>query len=221
MNHSIQVKELENKYLKHILTILRDKKTDCSTFRSLVKEAGRFIAYEISNFMETEKVTIETPLNVKAEGLKIKNMKNIILVAILRASLPMINGALDVFYTANVGFVSAKRVETEEIDPSLDMDVRIDYYNLPPVSEKVLVIMDPMLATGSTLIRVLKKIYSQGKPQKTYIASIIATPYGIKRILDEFPDVTIITIQIDKELNKQGYIVPGLGDAGDRSFNCL
>ncbi len=186
-----------------------------------MRVVGRFMAYEISNYLDLEKVKVETPLGVVAHGYKLKDMDQVILVAILRASLPMINGALEVFYNANVGFISAKRIENGDLSPDLEMEVRIDYFNLPPVNGKTLIIMDPMLATGSTLIKVLRKIYEVGSPKNVYIASIISTPVGIEKLLKEFNNIRIFTLAVDEKLNKKGYIVPGLGDAGDRSFNCI
>ncbi len=179
------------------------------------------MAYEISNHLNLKPVKVETPLGVKAHGFQLAGMENIILVAILRASLPMIHGALEVFYNANVGFISAKRIENGGFLSNLEMEVRIDYFNLPPVDEKTLIVMDPMLATGSTLMRVLKKIYEAGSPKGVYIASIIATPIGIEKLTKEFSDIKIFTLAVDEKLNSKGYIVPGLGDAGDRSFNCI
>ena len=212
---------LKNNFLKHVLTMLRDKSTPCHRFRELVKTVGRFMAYEISNYLDLEEVNVETPLGVRAQGFKLNEMQNIILVAILRASLPMISGALEVLYNANVGFISAKRLEDDNVSPNFEMEVRIDYFNLPPVDGKTLIIMDPMLATGSTLVKVLRRIHEAGSPKNVFVASIIATPIGIERLTKEFGNLKIFTLAVDKRLNDKGYIVPGLGDAGDRSFNCI
>ena len=219
MGHSNLIKVIENPILLQLLTELRDRNTDCTRFREILNLMGMLLAYEISKSFETEKIKVRTPLNVDADGFKLKDFDNIVLVAVLRASVPMINGAAMIYEKAKIGFISAKRIEGV-MSENLEMEVRVDYSNLPNVDGKVVIVMDPMLATGSTLIRILEKIFENGKPKKVIIVSVIATEQGASRIIKKFADVDLYTVAVDKKLNSRGYIVPGLGDAGDRAFDC-
>ena len=213
------VKILDNPFLQQILTELRSKYTRCGRFRELLKIVGFLSAYEIARLLEVEEVNVETPLNVVTKGNKIKDFNNIVLIAILRASIPMVQGALKIFNNARVGFISAKRVESE-MPKNLEMEVIIDYINLPDLNDHIVIIMDPMLATGSTLIEVIKRIKKRGNPKMIIISSVISTEAGINRVKSQYGDVIFTTLAIDEKLNSKGFIVPGLGDAGDRAFNC-
>ncbi|MGQ4892160.1 MAG: uracil phosphoribosyltransferase [Candidatus Njordarchaeia archaeon] len=210
---------VDNLFLQHMLVELRDKNTKCPRFRHILNLMGEFMAYEISKILDVQETDVLTPLGVSAKGYRIRDYYDIVLIAILRASIPMIFGATHVFEEAEIGFISAKRIEGE-MSENFEMEVKVEYSNLPNLGGKVVIIMDPMLATGSTLVKILKQIYQNGKPKKVIIASVIATMQGIKRIKRSFSDVIFFTIAIDEKLNSKGYIVPGLGDAGDRAFNC-
>ncbi len=193
---------------------IRNKNTTPADFRINLKRIGSYLAYEASKFLETEELSTETPLGI-AYFNKIKN--NIVIITILRAAVPMSEGVLEVLNRAKVGIISAARGKQLQDDGK---DFRIDsmYSNIPILEGKNVIIVDPMIASGSTLTFTLKEIENK-KPLKIIVLCAIASQFGIERIQEEFPEVIILVGAIDKELNKKGYIVPGLGDAGDRAFN--
>ena len=207
-------KILTHPYLQSLLTKLRDKNTKYSVFRDIVRDSGRYIAYEISRELDFKKVTVETPLGI-AEGLVF--CSDIVLIMILRASLPLVDGMMEIFKHARVGVVSAKRIEEKKENNTI-FNVVIPYERIPDVDGKTVIIADPMLATATTMIEILKRVKERGKPKKLIIATLIASEYGVNRIERLHPDAQIYTLAIDKELNENGYIIPGLGDAGDRAF---
>lgn len=139
------------------------------------------------------------------------------LIAILRAALPLVEGFSEVFEEAPIGFVVAKRKEKSGSE-SIDFDVEITYIKIPTIENRIVIIPDPMLATSSTLITVLDKILKYGKPKRIIFCGVIASKYGINRIKSVYPHVEIYTVAIDEKLDSHGFIVPGLGDAGDRAF---
>ncbi|AWR97205.1 uracil phosphoribosyltransferase [Acidianus sulfidivorans JP7] len=203
----------------HILTQLRNKDTDQINFRKGMVRLGRLLGYEIANTMDYEIVEVETPLGVKAKGIRIFDMDNVVIINILRAATPLVEGLLKAFPAARQGVITARRKEFEGTAPPKEMDVEISYEKIPKIKENIdnVIISDPMVATASTMIKVINKI-ANANPKRLYIASVIASEYGVKRILEQYPDIYFFTIAIDQELNNKGYIVPGLGDAGDRSF---
>ena len=210
---------INHSYVQELLTILRDKNTKYYTFREILEELGYIIGLEIVKNMETSEVYVETPLNVKAKGLKIIDKDNVVLINILRASVPLVNGMLKIFRKAKIGFVAARRIEDKISYDSEGMkfEIELSYMNIPKISEHdTVIIPDPMVATASTILEVIPLILSKGKPKRLVIASIIITPEAIKKIKNHFSKVEIYTTSIDPELNSRGYIVPGLGDAGDR-----
>ncbi len=202
-----------------ILTQLRDKKTDSTTFRKGLVRLGRLIGYEIANTMDYKKVEIETPLNVKAEGIRIYDLENVIVVSVLRAATPLVEGLLKAFSAAKLGVIGASRREYEGKEIPNSMEIDVFYKKIPPIRKGIdnVIIADPMVATASTLLKVLPEI-AIAKPKRICIASVLASDYGIKRIMKNYKQVDIFTVAVDKELNNRGYIVPGLGDAGDRAF---
>ena len=214
-----RVKVLENKVLRHYLTVLRDKRTNCIRFREVIEKIGLLMAYEIAEVLEIDKVDIDTPIVNGVVGERLIGVNKTTLIGVLRAGLHMVIGALRVLEGAKVGFVSAKRIESSKND-SIDFNVRIDYINVPNLDSENVIIMDPMLATGSTMLRVISRLLELGEPNRLILASIISTPIAISRVLDRFKKLSIYTIAIDEELNDKGFIVPGLGDAGDRLYNC-
>ena len=193
---------------------VRNKDTTTADFRVNLKQIGRYLAYEASEFLETEELVTETPLGI-ASFKQIKN--NIVIITILRAALPMSDGVLEVLHRAKVGIISASRGKQLQEDGK---DFRIDswYSNIPPLNDKIVIVVDPMIASGSTLLFTLQEIKNQN-PLKIIILCAITSQFGADRIKKEFPDVEILAGAIDYELNEKGYIVPGLGDAGDRAFN--
>lgn len=203
----------------HILTQLRNKDTDQINFRKGLVRLGRLIGYEIANTMDYEIVEVETPLGVKAKGVKIYDMENVVIINILRAATPLVEGLLKAFPAARQGVITARRKEFTSSEPPKEMEVEISYEKIPKIKENVdnVIISDPMVATGSTMLKVIERIV-KNNPKRIYIASVIASEYGLRRILEKYPNIYFFTISIDPELNNSGYIVPGLGDAGDRAF---
>ena len=193
---------------------LRDKNTSPAQFRITLKRMGNFLAYEASKHFDTKISSVETPLG-KANFEEQKD--DIVVISILRAALPMSEGVLEILPDAAVGVISTSRGKMLENDGT---DFRIDcaYINIPYLEEKVAIIVDPMLASGSTMLFLLKQIENQ-KPKKIIILCAIAAKFGIERILEHYPEALILAGAIDPILNDKGYIVPGLGDAGDRAFN--
>jgi len=211
---------IDNPYLQEMLTRLRDKNTSYVDFRKILEELGYLLGIELSRSLTLEEVYVETPLRVKARGIRIKDVDNIVLIAILRASLPFIWGLLKAYPKAKLGIIVARRVEehVKYTSEGMVFDVEISYENTPYINENtVVIIADPMIATGSTIRKVLLRI-RENKPKKVIIVSVIATNYAIKRISEVYDKIEFYTLSIDKELDSRGYIIPGLGDAGDRSF---
>jgi len=141
-------------------------------------------------------------------------MKNILIVNVLRAAIPLVDGLLKVFPEARVGIVSAFR------GPAPQFDISIDYIRIPKIKkDDIVLIADPMVATGSTMLRVLEELEKFGTPKRKIVACVITTDYAIDRLEKEHSQVEIYTAAIDQKVDEHGYIIPGLGDAGDRSFS--
>ncbi|MEM3833261.1 MAG: uracil phosphoribosyltransferase [Thermoprotei archaeon] len=211
------VKVIDHPLAKVILTQLRDKNTKQIGFRKGLVKLGRLIGYELIKTMKLEEVEVETPLMVKAKGYRIPDLDHIIIINVLRAATPLVEGLLKALPDAKQGIVAIKRIEER---PGIEnITVQKFYVKIPSISiEDIVIVADPMLATGSTISSVIAEVLSVGKPKRLIVVSVIATEYGIKKILDSYPSVEIITVVIDPELNEHGYIIPGLGDAGDRAF---
>ncbi len=204
-----------NPYLHHLLLQLRDRETDMDRFRDLLEDVGRFMAYEMAEEFPKKEEEVITPLGEKARGPWIQEDK-ITVVAVLRAAFPMAYGFLKVLKRAKLGVVGAKRVEDEEAyKKNYEFEIIMNYENIP--ENPYYIVVDPMFASGSTLERVLERIYER-KPEKVLVATLISTPFAIDRIEKKFPDARIYTVAVDEKLDERGYIVPGLGDAGDRAF---
>jgi uracil phosphoribosyltransferase len=203
----------------HFLTQLRSKNTDQINFRKTLVRLGRIIGYEILNTLDYTTVEVETPLGTKAKGVYIYDLENVVIINILRAATPLVEGLLKALPTARLGVVAASRKETEVSNGfPQDMEVEIFYSKIPQISSKDnVIIADPMIATASTMRKVINLIKPYN-PKRIYVVSVIISEYGLRRILSEFPDINIFTISVDPELDNRGYIIPGLGDAGDRAF---
>jgi len=212
------IKILENNYLQSLLTILRDRKTNFVIFRETVKEIGKFMAYEIAKELNYSDVSVETPLGI-AKGKK--RQDEIVLIIVLRAALPLIHGMMEVFKDSYLGVIAAKRIENDGDHAGLDFGVEISYIKIPNINNKVIIIADPMLATGSTMISILSRLKELGKPKRIILATIISARPGVERVKKIHGDVDIYTLAVDDKLNDDGYIVPGLGDAGDRAFGTV
>ncbi|MDI6644964.1 MAG: uracil phosphoribosyltransferase [Methanobacteriaceae archaeon] len=196
---------------QEILSKIRRKGIDSVRFRAGVVEIGRLISYEFINTMEREPVEVETPLGF-AEGIKIKNINDVVVISILRAAIPLVDGIMRVFPEAQCGVVGAWRGD----EPPFR--VKMDYIKIPSLDDKIVIVADPMLATGNTMNTILKTIKNYGKPKRLVLFNIISTEEGIAKIINNHPEIEIYTCSIEKELSEEGYIIPGLGDAGDIAF---
>ncbi len=194
------------------LTLLRDKQTNQVAFRKAIYRLGRYMAYEFLRTMETQKVEVETPL-ARASGGRVKGDDKIVIILVLRAAIPFVEGMYKNFPMARTGVISAWRGKPPEFL------IEVNYAKIPEIRrEDVVVIADPMLATGHTLREVAGKVVAMGKPKRLAFFSVISTMQGIEYVAKSFPKAEFYTCAVDPELNNHGYIVPGLGDAGDRAF---
>lgn len=195
--------------IKHKLTFIRDKNTGSKEFRELITEVSTLMGYEVTRDLALEEVEIETPI-CKMKSYVIAG-KKVGLVPILRAGLGMVDGMLNVIPAARVGHVGLYR------DPETFLPVEY-YCKLPQdVHERELILLDPMLATGGSAAAAIQFLKDRGA-KNIKLVNIIAAPEGIKAVQDAHPDVDIYVAAIDEKLNDHMYIVPGLGDAGDRLF---
>lgn len=203
------VTEFTHPLIMHKISLIRDKNCGTREFRTVIGEIATLMGYEILRDLETELVEIETPME-KAMVPIIKG-KKLAVVPILRAGLGMVDGILSLVPTAKVGHVGMYRDE-ETLQPK-------EYYcKLPEdIDQRLVLIVDPMLATGGSADAAIEFVKKQGAKQIKF-ASIIAAPEGIKMLTEKHPDIQIYCGSIDRQLNENGYILPGLGDAGDRIF---
>ncbi len=203
------VTEVRHPLVQHKLSYLRDKETPTVLFRQLVEEVTLLLTYEATKDLPTEDVMIETPLEV-APFPRVAG-KKVAVCPILRAGLGMLDGVLSLISGARVGFIGLYRNE-ETLQP-------VEYYvKLPAdVAERDVILLDPMLATGNSTAHAVKLVKDAGATSVRLIA-IIAAPEGVERVLEAAPEVQIVVAGIDPGLKRRGYIVPGLGDAGDRLY---
>lgn len=208
-NNNENVMILEHPLITHKISMLRDKNTGTNEFRKLIEEISMLMGYEALRDLPTMKVEIETPIE-KCMSPVIAGRK-LAVVPILRAGLGMVNGILALTPSAKVGHIGLCRNE-ETHEPE-------EYYcKLPtPIDERIIVVTDPMLATGGSAAEAVKLIKQHGGKTIKFM-SIIAVPEGIDRLMEEHPDIQLYVGQLDRCLNENAYICPGLGDAGDRIF---
>ena len=200
---------VEHPLVQHKLTLMRDKATPTNQFRQLLREISHLIAYEVTRNLPTEYRSIETPMmEMKAPVLAGKKLA---LISILRAGNGLLDGVLELIPSARVGFVGLYRDE-ETLQP-------VQYYFKAPdnMSERVVIAVDPMLATGNSSVAAIDLLKQAGARDIKFLC-LLAAPEGIARMQDAHPDVDIVTAAIDEKLSDIGYILPGLGDAGDRMF---
>jgi len=200
---------LDHPLIQHKLTLIRDERTGSKEFRELVEEVAMLMAYEVTEDFPLKEISINTPVGpVKAK--KISGRK-VGIVPILRAGLGMVNGMLRLIPTAKVGHVGLYR-DPDTLQP-------VEYYcKLPTdVTERDLIVIDPMLATGGSASAAIQFLKDRGV-KSIKLVCLIAAPEGIKKVREDHDDVNIYTAAVDEKLNDHGYIVPGLGDAGDRLF---
>jgi uracil phosphoribosyltransferase len=200
---------VDHPLVQHKLGLLRDKTTPTQVFRQLVDELTLLLTYEATKDMATEESEIETPLE-RTTVQRISG-KKVAVCPILRAGVGMLDGVLSLISGARVGFIGLYRNE-DTLEP-------VEYYvKLPQdIAKRDVLILDPMLATGNSTAAAVATVKRAGAHSIRLIA-IIAAPEGIERLQSEHPDVAIVVAAIDRELNERGYIVPGLGDAGDRLY---
>lgn len=204
-----KVVEVNHPLVLHKLAYLRNKDTGAKAFRDLVSEIATLLAYEVTRDLEMEDVEIETP--ICKTTCKMIAGKKLAIVPILRAGLGMVDGMLNLIPAAKVGHIGLYRDE-ETLKP-------VEYFcKLPEdIAEREVIVVDPMLATGGSAIDAVTLLKNKGA-KSLKIACLIASPEGIKAFQEAHPDVDIFIASIDEKLNEKGYIVPGLGDAGDRLF---
>ena len=197
--------------LQHRIAILRDVGTDCKLFRELVREITRFLAFEALRDLPTVPVTVKTPMG-EARGEKVSG--HVVVAPILRAGMGMLDPMLEILPYATAGVIGMKRNE-ETAEP-------IPYYlNLPKAwPDSFVVLVDPMLATGGSACDAIATLKKNGFSRIVFL-NVISCPEGIARVEKEHPDVPVYTAAVDDHLNDHHYIVPGLGDAGDRLFGTL
>jgi uracil phosphoribosyltransferase len=203
------VTEVGHPLVQHKLGLLRDAETDTQRFRQLVNELTLLLTYEATKDLATEEIEVETPLE-RTAARRISG-KKVAVCPILRAGMGMVDGVLSLIPVARVGFIGLYRNE-ETLEP-------VEYYvKLPAdIAERDVILLDPMLATGNSTAAAVKLVKDAGASSIRLIA-LIAAPEGIAHITDEHPDVRIVVASIDSHLNEKGYIIPGLGDAGDRLY---
>jgi len=200
---------MDHPLIQHKLTLLRDKNTGTREFRELVSEIATLECYEATRDLPLEEVQIETPMGIATT--KIIAGRKLAFVPILRAGLGMVDGVLNLVPAAKVGHIGLYRDE-ETLTP-------VEYYNKLPsdIQERDVIVLDPMLATGGSAIDAIQ-IIKRSNPRSIKFMCIIAAPEGLEALTKAHPDVPIICANVDEKLNEIGYIVPGLGDAGDRIF---
>lgn len=199
---------LQHPLIDHKMSIIRDKNTSTKNFRENVSEVGALITYELTKDFETVDKEIETPIQkMIAKELK----KPVVIVPILRAGLGMVEGIHDIIPNAKVGHIGLYRNE-ETLEP-------VAYYaKFPPeITNGVVIVIDPMLATGGSASAAIKTLKERGASDVRFVG-LVGCPEGIKRLQEDHPDVPIFLAALDLRLNEKGYIVPGLGDCGDRLF---
>lgn len=203
-----------NSIANHFLADLRnvDSQNDREKFRSNLHKLGQILAYEVSKSLNFETKQIQTPITETTVQV---STDEVVIISILRAAEPFANGFMSCFANAEVGFVGISR----KGHTMAEIEADLGYIACPNLDGKVLIIVDPMLATGKSLVESLNALKSYGQPKQIHLASLIAAPEGVTYLKQNVAfDCNFWTCALDKELNEKGYIVPGLGDAGDLSF---
>lgn len=199
---------IDHPLIKRDMTILRDKTTGTEFFRSAVKRISNILAVEIANSFQLKEISVETPLE-KTKGYKVD--QEIVLIPILRAGLGMVSGFIEVIPEAKVGHIGLQRDENTLIP--------IEYYYKTPkdISDSFVILLDPMLATGGSASEAINYLKKKGATQIVFCC-LVAAPEGLKKLFENHSDIKIFGAALDRQLNDKGYILPGLGDAGDRTF---
>lgn len=204
----MQVNIINHPLIQHKLTIMRKKETSSADFRKLLEEITMLMGYEITRDLPLEDVEIETPME-KAVCKRLTG-KKIVIVPVLRAGFGMVQGMLDLVPSARIGVIGLYR-DPETLKP-------VEYYcKLPSVENRSFIIVDPMLATGGSSAAAIQMLKDKGA-KDIRLMCLVAAPEGVELVNKEHPDVKIYTASLDREIDENGYIHPGLGDAGDRIF---
>jgi uracil phosphoribosyltransferase len=201
---------IDHPLITHKLTIMRNKKTGSKDFRELLNEISMLMGYEITRDLPLENIKIETPLVPMVA--KTVSGKKLAIVPILRAGLGMVDGLLRLVPVAKVGHIGMYRDETTH-EP-------VEYYcKMPPdIADRLVIVVDPMLATGGSAADAITLLKNKYGCRNIKLMNLVAAPEGVKKVQDEHPDVDIYVAALDECLNENAYILPGLGDAGDRIF---
>jgi uracil phosphoribosyltransferase len=200
--------------LNKFISELRDVsiQSDRMRFRRNIERIGEVLGYELSKSLSYNQVDIKTPLGISICDLP---EEDVVICSILRAGLPFHQGLLNYFDSAENTFISAYRHHISETE----FEIKVEYLASPSLENKILILADPMLATGRSFVNVYNALKSMGTPREIHLAAVIGSEQGVAHLADHFPEKTKLWIAtVDKELNDKGYIVPGLGDAGDLSF---
>ncbi|MCE0505140.1 MULTISPECIES: uracil phosphoribosyltransferase [unclassified Roseivivax] len=203
------LKIVDHPLVQHKLTLMREKETSTASFRQLLREISQLLAYEITSELPMTTRRIETPL-MPMEA-PVLDGKKLALISILRAGNGLLDGVLELIPSARVGFVGLYRDE-ETLQP-------VEYYFKVPegLSDRMTIAVDPMLATGNSSVAAIDLLKKAGATNIRFLC-LLASPEGVQRMAEAHPDVQVVTAALDERLNEKGYIVPGLGDAGDRMF---
>ncbi len=203
----------ENSLVKVWMNELRDPvlQQDRLRFRRNMERVGEVIAYELSKTFSFEEKVIQTPLGEKQSSVMVDQP---VLTTILRAGVPLFQGILNYFDKADCSFIAAYRKRTK----GDEFEIHQQYVTCPELEGRVLILADPMLATGASLITALDELRTYGKPSAIHIAVAVACTAGIENVRAKYPELTFWIADIDEELTAKGYIVPGLGDAGDLAY---
>jgi len=201
--------------LNHFLAEIRDVniQKDSMRFRKNMERIGEIMAYELSKTLEYKSIDVQTPLGVKHTTTI---ADNVVLCSILRAGLALHQGFMNIFDTAENGFVSAYRHHPNNDDY---FEILVEYQAAPSFENKNLILIDPMLATGQSIVAVLNKLHLEQKPKEIHLAVVIAAPEGIAFLEENLPNNCHLWVAaLDEKLNEKNYIIPGLGDAGDLAY---
>lgn len=200
---------VDHPLVQHKLSLMRDKTCSTAQFRQLLREISLLLAYEVTRTLPLTLREIETPLTTM--NAPVIDGKKLSLVSILRAGNGLLDGILELIPSARVGFVGLYRDE-ETLEP-------VEYYFKVPdaLDQRLTIVVDPMLATGNSSVAAIDKIKAAGAKDVIFLC-LLASPEGVARMREAHPDVRVVTASLDSHLNEKGYIVPGLGDAGDRMF---
>lgn len=209
----LKVNVIDHPLIQHKLTMMRKKTTGTKDFRELLEEISMLMTYEITRYFPLKDVEIETPVS-KCVGKELADTRKVCVVPILRAGLGLQSGVVNMIPAAKIGHIGLYR-DPETLKP-------VEYYCKMPsdIAERTMLVVDPMLATGGSAAAALTMLKEKGA-KKLILMCLVAAPEGVKVINDEHPDVPVYVASVDEKLNEHGYIVPGLGDAGDRIFGTL